>query len=106
MIVGIARESQAGENRVALTPDLVAKLTKAGHQVVVEPTAGVNAGFPDNAYQQAGAQLQADALSTADIVLKVQPPPAAEVSRMKEGAVLIGLLQPAANAELLQALAT
>jgi NAD(P) transhydrogenase subunit alpha len=105
MIVGIARERQAGENRVALTPDLVVRLAKAGHQVVIEATAGEAAGFPDAAFQQAGAQLQPAVPANSEILLRVQPPTAEEVTGMKEGTVLIGLLQPAANAELLQQLA-
>jgi NAD(P) transhydrogenase subunit alpha len=100
MIVGIARERQAGENRVALTPDQVSRVAKAGHQVVVEPSAGDSAGFPDAAYQQAGAQLQPDVLSSSDILLKVQAPSSEEVRRIKEGATLIGLLQPATSATL------
>jgi NAD(P) transhydrogenase subunit alpha len=105
MMVGITREKQPGENRVALTPDLVARLAKAGHQVAIEPSAGEAAGFPDSAFQQAGAQLQPDVLSASDIILKVQPPSSDEISRIKEGATLIGLLQPAGNTQLFQQLA-
>ncbi len=94
MIVGIPKESTPGERRVALVPDLVPKLTKAGVEVVIQSTAGVAAGFPDATYAAAGARVAADALESADVVLKVQPPSASEVSRMKGHAVLIGFLQP------------
>jgi H+-translocating NAD(P) transhydrogenase subunit alpha len=105
MIVGIPRETAAGERRVALVPDLVAKLTGAGLEVLVEPGAGQAAGFLDASYAEKGARLAADALSQADIVLKVQPPTDAEISCLKEGATLIGLLQPYASAAAMKALA-
>jgi H+-translocating NAD(P) transhydrogenase subunit alpha len=105
MIVGIPRETAAGERRVALVPDLVAKLTGAGLEVVVEPGAGQSAGFLDASYVDKGARLAADALSQADIVLKVQPPTDAEIARLKEGATLIGLLQPYSSAAVMKALA-
>ena len=105
MIVGIPRETTAGERRVALVPDLVAKLTKAGLDVLMETGAGQAAGFPDAAYEEKGARFGPDALGPADVVLKVQPPTAQEVARLKEGAVLIGLLQPYSSAETMKALA-
>jgi NAD(P) transhydrogenase subunit alpha len=105
MIVGIPRETAAGERRVALVPDLVAKLTGAGLEVLVEPGAGGAAGFPDAAYMEKGARLEADVLSKADVVLKVQPPAAAEIGRMKPDAILIGLLSPYGNTGTLHALA-
>jgi NAD(P) transhydrogenase subunit alpha len=105
MIVGIPRETAAGERRVALVPDLVARLTGAGLEVAVEPGAGMQAGFPDEAYTEKGARLDPDALARADVVLKVQPPTAGEIARLKEGATLVGLLQPYGNAAILEALA-
>jgi NAD(P) transhydrogenase subunit alpha len=105
MIVGIPKETAAGERRVALVPDLVAKLTGAGLDVVVEPGAGEAAGFPDASYVEKGARLGPDALAQADIVLKVQPPTAAEIGRLKPDATVIGLLQPYGNAAGFQALA-
>ena len=74
MIVGVPKEVVAGERRVALVPDLVPKLAKAGLEVVVEPGAGEAAGFLDSAYAEQGARLEAGALDRADVVLKVQPP--------------------------------
>jgi NAD(P) transhydrogenase subunit alpha len=106
MIVGIARETRPGENRVALVPELIAKLGKAGLQVVVEPGAGTPAGFPDNTYEAAGARLDANVCATADVLLCVQPPLPDEVDRIREGATLIGLLQPASSAPLFRQLAS
>ena len=105
MIVGIPKETAAGERRVALVPDLVAKLTGARLEVVVEPGAGEAAGFPDASYVEKGARLEPDALSRADVVLKVQPPTDAEIARLQEGATLIGLLQPYGNADTMRDLA-
>jgi NAD(P) transhydrogenase subunit alpha len=105
MIVGVPQETVPGEKRVALIPDLIPKLAGNGLEIVVQPGAGIAAGFLDEAYTQAGARLDADVLRIADVVLKVQPPTVAEIGAIKEGATLIGFLQPYGNAEGIQALA-
>ncbi len=103
MKLGVPRETVAGERRVALVPDTVAKLVKAGHEVVVEAGAGVESGFPDATYQAAGAKTGDP--WTADLVCKVQKPDTAEVGKIREGAALIGTLQAATNPDLLRQLA-
>jgi NAD(P) transhydrogenase subunit alpha len=105
MVIGIPKETLPGERRVALVPDLVPKLTKAGLSVAIEPGAGLAAGFPDPAYEGKGARLGPDPLAEADIVLKVQPPNLDEIGRMKQGSILIGFLQPYANGSGIKALA-
>ena len=105
MIAGVPKETVAGERRVALVPDLVPKLTAAGLEVVVQSGAGADAGFLDPAYAEKGARIAPDALAPADIVLKVQPPSAAEIARMKEGATYIGFLAPYTGLAEIQALA-
>jgi NAD(P) transhydrogenase subunit alpha len=105
MIVSVPKETALGERRVALVPELAAKLKKAGLEVVVESGAGAAAGFPDAAYTDNGARLAPDAFGAADVVLKVQPPTVEEIGRMSEGATLIGFLQPYSNAAGIQALA-
>jgi NAD(P) transhydrogenase subunit alpha len=105
MIVGVPKETVPGERRVALVPDLVPKLTAAGLEVLVQTGAGAAAGYPDSAYKDKGARLEADVLDKADVVLKVQPPTPAEAGAMKDGATLIGFLQPYANRDGIQALA-
>jgi NAD(P) transhydrogenase subunit alpha len=90
---------------VALVPDLVPNLTKAGHDVVVQTGAGAAAGFPDTAYTGRGAQVEPEVFDTADILLKVQPPTVDEIGGMQEGSTLIGFLQPHTNASGIQALA-
>jgi NAD(P) transhydrogenase subunit alpha len=105
MIVSIPKETVANERRVAMVPDLVPKLIGAGLEVVVQPGAGALAGFLDAAYAAKGARLQPEVLGIADILLKVQPPTAAEIGQIKEGATLIGMMQPYANVAGIQALA-
>ncbi|MGH7710774.1 MAG: NAD(P) transhydrogenase subunit alpha, partial [Gemmatimonadaceae bacterium] len=107
MKIGVPRETSANEARVALVPDSVSRLTKAGQQVLVERGAGASARFPDAAYEQAGAQL-ADAPSvygSSDIVVKVQRPLPDEARKLREGALVISLLQPQAAGDTLAALA-
>lgn len=100
VIIGVARETADGERRVALTPETCKKLIAAGATVQVQGGLGAGAGFPDQAYADAGAQLSADSaavLSAADMVLCVQPPSPAAIIGMKPGATLVGILQPDAD---------
>jgi NAD(P) transhydrogenase subunit alpha len=106
MIVSALKESAPGEQRVALVPDLVPKLLQAGAEVVVQSGAGAAAGFPDASYQEKGARLEPEVLATADVLLTVQPPAADAIALVKEGATLIGFLQPYTNAAGIQALAS
>lgn len=103
MIVSVPRETAAGEARVALVPEVVGRLAKAGATVVVEAGAGVRAGFSDDAYRAVGAAVESDARAAwgGDAVLKVQEPREDEIERMREGAILMGLLRPAERPELL-----
>jgi NAD(P) transhydrogenase subunit alpha len=105
MLVGVPKESLAGERRVALVPELVPKLVRAGLEVAVQSGAGTAAGFLDRSYEEAGARLMPEPFERADILLKVQPPTADEIGRVKENAVLIGFLQPYSNVHAIQALA-
>jgi NAD(P) transhydrogenase subunit alpha len=104
MRLAVPTEIRPGETRVALVPEVIPQLLKLGHSVVVQTGAGARAGFTDEAYEAAGASLTAGAhalYSDAEMVLKVQRPSDSaidgEVSRMNEGSVLIGLLQPAGD---------
>jgi NAD(P) transhydrogenase subunit alpha len=91
--IGVPRELESGERRVALVPDAVARLTPAGFEVLVEPGAGAAASFPDAAYTEAGASLS-DAVWDADAVVKVRKPGVDEVQRLRNGQVLVGFLEP------------
>ena len=104
MRVGVPKETAAGERRVALVPDIVAKLVASGIDVVVEPGAGVAASFTDDAFKEAGATLGNP--WGAEIVAKVRKPSADEVARLSEGQVLIGFLQPLTDKEGIEQLAS
>jgi len=91
MRLGIPKESEPGERRVALVPETVGRLGD-GVEVIVEAGAGDAAGFPDAAYTDAGAQI-GDPWS-ADVVAKVATPSIAETARLRSGQVLIAFLQP------------
>jgi NAD(P) transhydrogenase subunit alpha len=90
--VGVVAESGADERRVALVPKAVASLVNSGVTVLVEAGAGERALLPDELYSVAGATI-GDAWD-ADIVVKVAPPTADEVSRLRSGQTLIGFLAP------------
>ena len=114
MQIGVPREIIAGERRVAVVPEVVPLLLKAGHVLSVERGAGIRDGFTDDAYREAGAQLADGASSlygAADLILKVQRPALNatlgrdETDLLREGAALIGLLQPSGDASLFAKLA-
>src|SRR5215468_5322736 len=105
MIVSVPKETFPGEQRVALVPELVPKLTKASLDVVVQSGAGESAGFFDAEYERKGAHIEEDAFGKADVLLKVQPPTVDEIGRMHEDALLISFLQPYTNATAIRALA-
>lgn len=103
MIVAVPRESYAGESRVAIIPQTVASLAKAGLEVVVQAGAGLLAHHPDSAYEAAGARIEADRkklFGQADIVLLVRGPgadpdfPADDLEALKPGAALVAFLDP------------
>lgn len=105
MQIGIPQETLKNEARVATSPTVVAQLLKLGFSVAVASGAGKKAGFDDESYKNAGASIvsQKEALGS-DIVLTVNAPNSSEISQMKEGATLIGLLGVAHNKDLLKTL--
>jgi len=108
MKIGVPKETAANERRVALVPDTVGRLVKTGLEVAVEQGAGAAAAFPDDAYRAAGAGLvatPADVFGRNDVILKVQPPSTAEVGLCREGSVLVAVFQPAAERDVVAALA-
>jgi NAD(P) transhydrogenase subunit alpha len=108
MRFAVPTETAPRELRVAITPDVVARLVKGGHEVVVQRGAGLRAGFTDDAYTAAGAQLADDAAAAqrgAQVVARVRPPSDAEVAILDPGTVLLSLLQPGRNEAVAKALA-
>jgi NAD(P) transhydrogenase subunit alpha len=92
MRVAIPRETAPGEQRVGLVPDALGRLE--GFTVALERGAGLSAGYPDSAYAEAGAELVDDAYEGVECVVKVAPPSAAEIERLRSGQILIAFLQP------------
>ena len=93
----VLREHEQGERRVALLPDAIKKLTAQKIEVAVESGAGVHSGASDSDYESAGATVSSDRsqlLSDADILVAVNRPPAADLLRLRRGAVVIGFLRP------------
>src|SRR5215203_463720 len=107
MRIGVARETTAGERRVALVPESGKKLIQAGYQVSVEAGAGVDAGFPDSAYRDAGVTLATSPASVlaSDLVLKVNAPSLAEIAEMRPATICLGSLMPLRNLQVIEALA-
>jgi len=105
MRVAIPVETEAGEPRVAATPDTVKRIVTLGAEVLIEPNAGVKSGVRDGDYAAAGATISTDAVKGADVVLKVRRPTEAELARYKKGALVIAIMDPYGNDAALAAMA-
>jgi NAD(P) transhydrogenase subunit alpha len=105
--IGVPKETVEGERRVALVPEVVGKLKGQGLDVVVQRGAGAGALIPDEQYEEAGAKLVDDVGEAfdSDVVVKVAPPTADEVERLRSDSVLIAFLQPLTNGDGVRALA-
>ena len=101
MRVVVPRETREGETRVALVPELVARLVALGHEVVVEPGAGRGAQVADEEYADAGAALDPDPLPAADLVVSVQPLEPGAVRRLRAGATTVSFLPVGADSPYL-----
>jgi NAD(P) transhydrogenase subunit alpha len=106
MKIAVPSETEAGEPRVAATPDTVKRFVGLGAEVTVEQGAGKAAGIPDADFTAAGAKIAGDAVTKdADVVLKVRRPTKAELANYKPGALVIGMLDPYGNDAALAELA-
>lgn len=114
MKIGIPKEVQAGETRVALTPSLIPLLIKDRHEVLVEVGAGVGVCFSDTQYLQAGATLIASVpalYEQVDVIFKVQPPlihaatHLSEAEMVREGSAYIGFLSPFTHLNVMETFA-
>ena len=94
MKVAVIAETGTDEPRVAATPETVKRMVALGATVAVQPGAGVKSGILDADYTAAGAAIAADPLNGADIVLQVRRPEGPELSRLKKGAIVIGMMDP------------
>lgn len=107
--IAALKERAKGENRAALTPDVVKLLSKDGYKIFVEKGIGNKANFTDQNYIDAGAQVSSvplEIISDADIIVKVQPSPLTdqinEITLAKNGSIIVGLLSPYNNAEYIK----
>jgi NAD(P) transhydrogenase subunit alpha len=106
MKFAVVKETGPAERRVALVPDAVAKLRSAGHEILVQTGAGAGAFLPDESYSEAGASVvSADQLGSADAILMVGQPDGAQISRLRSGQALLGMLAPLADPALAASLA-
>jgi NAD(P) transhydrogenase subunit alpha len=104
MRLGVPKETVPGERRVALVPDVVARLAGAGFDIAVERGAGTAASFPDEAFSEAGATVVENAFD-AEAVVKVQKPSSHEIEALRQGSLLVGCLQPLTDPEGVERLA-
>lgn len=107
MIIGVPKEIKLQEHRVALLPSAVYQLTKRGHQVVVERSAGAGSGYPDADYESAGAEMTSDhkaVFEKAGMVVKVKEPQESEYALLRPGQILFTYLHLAASRSLTEAL--
>src|SRR5215831_6056408 len=107
-VIGVPKETAAGEKRVATVPEVVERLIKLGFKVLVQSGAGDAANFSDDAYRAAGAGVvvsAAELWAASDIVFKVRGPDEPEMRLLREGGTLVSFIWPAQNPELLQQLA-
>ena len=104
MRIAVPKEVKSGEKRVALVPDIISKLTKAGLEVVIESGAGVAAQYSDKQFSDAGAQVKStDVIADSDVVLSVQPLNPAQMKTLKKGAITISFLSPSGSADSIEA---
>jgi NAD(P) transhydrogenase subunit alpha len=105
--IAVPKERDANERRVALVPETVGKLVKAGHSVAVEAGAGASAAFPDAAYADAGATIEADRAKLyggADLIVKIRRPDDEELALMREGEAILALLAPLGDPQYVEKL--
>lgn len=100
MQIGIPTETVVGENRVAATPETVKKLIGAGHSVVIERGAGVNAAYLDSAFEQVGATIVEDAYAGSQLILKVRAPKGEEIQKLPANSTVVAMFDPYRNTEL------
>jgi H+-translocating NAD(P) transhydrogenase subunit alpha len=104
MRIAVPKEIRPGEKRVALVPDIISKLTKSGHQVVIESGAGVAAQYSDKQFVEAGAEVKSgDVLAGSDVILSVQPLTPSQIKSLKKGALTISFLSQATAADSIEA---
>ena len=106
MRIAVAKEIRSGEARVALVPDIISKLTKAGLEVVIEAGAGIASGFQDSEFTSAGATVKSgNVISDADVVASVTALTPDQMKSLKKGALTISFLSPTTSVDSIEAAA-
>jgi len=106
MRIAVAKEIRSGEARIALVPDIISKLTKAGLEVVIEAGAGIAAGFQDSEFTAAGATVKSgNVISDADVVASVTALTPDQMKSLKKGALTISFLSPTTSVDSIEAAA-
>lgn len=107
MKIGVVKERAPNERRVALVPDALKSLIAVGAEILVEQGAGDGAAIPDRLYSDAGARIVArdELYKDADVIARVQKPDGPDVKSLREGQVVVGLLQPLIDPQLMATLA-
>jgi NAD(P) transhydrogenase subunit alpha len=104
MLIAVPKETKPGEKRVALVPDIISKLTKAGLEVVIESQAGAKAEYSDQQFIDAGAKIKnSEVLSGSDVILSLQPLTVNQIKSLKKGAITISFLSPATASDSIDA---
>jgi NAD(P) transhydrogenase subunit alpha len=107
MRIAVAKEIRSGEARVALVPDIISKLTKAGLEVVIEAGAGNESGFPDSEFTAAGATVKSgNVISDADVIASVTALTPDQMKSLKKGALTISFLSPTTSVDSIDAAAS
>src|SRR5262245_65366462 len=105
MRIAVPRETDAGEPRVAATPETIKKLKSLGAEVTVSRGAGIASGIPDAEFEAAGAQIGDAVTQDADIVLRARRPAPNELSAYKKDALVIAIMDPYGTESALQQMA-
>src|SRR5690606_17638116 len=107
LIIGVLKETEENERRVALTPEVAAQLIKQDQEVLVERDAGLSSNFLNKEYEESGAKIAAsrnEVLSNSDILLTIQTPAEDDLKKLKENAILICFLWALQHPELVKTL--
>ena len=103
MLIGIPKEISPNENRVSIVPENVKKLIQLGAEILIEPNIGLNAGFSDKSYKDAGAEdhfKPERSFKNSDIVLRLRKPPISEIAELKKNSIHISFLDPFNESEV------
>ena len=103
MDIGILKESARQERRVAITPNVISKIRKLGHNVLVEKGLGLDANFFDSEYVEAGAVISDTSnIWSCDIILRINKPHEDEVNKLSKNQTLISFFSPSTHPDLLK----